>query len=224
MSNSSIQKLAQKVLRIKESEIERIKKKAGYRKLVDRIKEKEREIEEIVDQIEKLYDGWKEMIGRYPKDTANMLSQHVLPQIKEIKAQDLERVLNELIERYEDKKYSPISLGLLISLLFNRTVNQYIKEEMEKGKKFEDIEPLSVTLNIKNLKNPLCLLGYENQEKSCLIIVGDVGSWTGYFMKGGKLIIKGKARSFGLSAFSHDNKGEIWYQGRRVWPKSEAGL
>ncbi|MDL1955660.1 MAG: hypothetical protein LWW95_01205 [Candidatus Desulfofervidus auxilii] len=216
----SIQKLAEKILKFKEAKIkERIKKKAEYRKKFDKIKKKEKEIEEIVDQIEKLYDRWKDKVRRFPKDIADLFSQGFLPKIKDIKAEDVEKVLNQLIERYEDKRYSPITLGLLISLLFNRTVNQYVKEEIEKGKKLEEIKPLNVTLDAKNLKHPLSLLGYENQEKSCLRVMGDVGYWIGYFMEGGKLIINGKAKGFSLSAFSQRNKGEIWYQGKRIWPR-----
>jgi hypothetical protein len=216
-----IQKLAEKVLNIKETKIkERIKKRnTEYIRKFEGVKEKEKEIKEIVDGIEKLYDEWKNQVRRIPKDIDNIFSQKVLPQIKEVKAQDLGKVLNQLIERYEDKKYSTVTLGLLISLLFNRTVNQYIKEEKRKGKELKEIEPLNVTLNTKNLKNPISLLGYENQERSCLMVTGDVGYWTGYFMKGGKLIIDGKSKGFSLSAFSQGNKGEIWHQGKRIWPE-----
>jgi len=222
MLRQKIQKLAEKVLNIQETETEeRIKKKrTEYQNKFEGVKQKEREIKEIVDEIEKLYDEWKNQVRRIPKDIANILSQKVIIKIREIKAQYLEKVLNQLLERYEEKEYSTVTLGLLISLLLNRTVNQYIKEEMEKGKELKQIEPLNVNLNTKKLKNPISLLGYENQEKSYLKITGNAGAWTAYFMKGGKLIIDGKVKGFSLSAFSQNNKGEIWYQGKKIWPRS----
>ncbi|MCD6215273.1 MAG: hypothetical protein J7J46_09975 [Candidatus Desulfofervidus sp.] len=222
MLRQKIQKLAEKVLNIQETETEeRIKKKrTEYQNKFEGVKQKEREIKEIVDEIEKLYDEWKNQVRRIPKDIANILSQKVIIKIREIKAQYLEKVLNQLLERYEEKEYSAVTLGLLISLLLNRTVNQYIKEEMEKGKELKQIEPLNVNLNTKKLKNPISLLGYENQEKSYLKITGNAGAWTAYFMKGGKLIIDGKVKGFSLSAFSQNNKGEIWYQGKKIWPRS----
>jgi len=222
MLRQKIQKLAEKVLNIQETETEeRIKKKrTEYQNKFEGVKQKEREIKEIVDEIEKLYDEWKNQVRRIPKDIANILSQKVIIKIREIKAQYLEKVLNQLLERYEEKEYSTVTLGLLISLLLNRTVNQYIKEEMEKGKELKQIEPLNVNLNTKKLKNPISLLGYENQEKSYLKITGNAGAWTAYFMKGGKLIIDGKVKGFSLSAFSQNNKGEIWYQGKKIWPQS----
>ncbi len=222
MLRQKIQKLAEKVLNIQETETEeRIKKKrTEYQNKFEGVKQKEREIKEIVDEIEKLYDEWKNQVRRIPKDIANILSQKVIIKIREIKAQYLEKVLNQLLERYEEKEYSTVTLGLLISLLLNRTVNQYIKEEMEKGKELKQIEPLNVNLNTKKLKNPISLLGYENQEKSYLRITGNAGAWTAYFMKGGKLIIDGKVKGFSLSAFSQNNKGEIWYQGKKIWPQS----
>jgi len=222
MLRQKIQKLAEKVLNIQETETEeRIKKKrTEYQNKFEGVKQKEREIKEIVDEIEKLYDEWKNQVRRIPKDIANILSQKVIIKIREIKAQYLEKVLNQLLERYEEKEYSAVTLGLLISLLLNRTVNQYIKEEMEKGKELKQIEPLNVNLNTKKLKNPISLLGYENQEKSYLRITGNAGAWTAYFMKGGKLIIDGKVKGFSLSAFSQNNKGEIWYQGKKIWPRS----
>jgi len=209
-------------LNIQETETEeRIKKKrTEYQNKFEGVKQKEREIKEIVDEIEKLYDEWKNQVRRIPKDIANILSQKVIIKIREIKAQYLEKVLNQLLERYEEKEYSTVTLGLLISLLLNRTVNQYIKEEMEKGKELKQIEPLNVNLNTKKLKNPISLLGYENQEKSYLKITGNAGAWTAYFMKGGRLIIDGKVKGFSLSAFSQNNKGEIWYQGKKIWPQS----
>ena len=221
MLRQKIQKLAEKVLNIQETETEeRIKKKrTEYQNKFEGVKQKEREIKEIVDEIEKLYDEWKNQVRRIPKDIANILSQKVIIKIREIKAQYLEKVLNQLLERYEEKEYSTVTLGLLISLLLNRTVNQYIKEEMEKGKEFKQIEPINVNLNTKKLKNAISLLGYENQEKSYLRITGNAGSWTAYFMKGGKLIIDGKVKGFSLSAFSQNNKGEIWYQGKKIWPQ-----
>jgi len=221
MLRQKIQKLAEKVLNIQETETEeRIKKKrTEYQNKFEGVKQKEREIKEIVDEIEKLYDEWKNQVRRIPKDIANILSQKVIIKIREIKAQYLEKVLNQLLERYEEKEYSAVTLGLLISLLLNRTVNQYIKEEMEKGKELKQIEPLNVNLNTKKLKNPISLLGYENQEKSYLRITGNAGAWTAYFMKGGKLIIDGKVKGFSLSAFSQNNKGEIWYQGKKIWPQ-----
>ncbi len=222
MLRQKIQKLAEKVLNIQETETEeRIKKKrTEYQNKFEGVKQKEREIKEIVDEIEKLYDEWKNQVRRIPKDIANILSQKVIIKIREIKAQYLEKVLNQLLERYEEKEYSTVTLGLLISLLLNRTVNQYIKEEMEKGKELKQIEPLNVNLNTKKLKNPISLLGYENQEKSYLKITGNAGAWTAYFMKGGRLIIDGKVKGFSLSAFSQNNKGEIWYQGKKIWPQS----
>jgi len=222
MLRQKIQKLAEKVLNIQETETEeRIKKKrTEYQNKFEGVKQKEREIKEIVDEIEKLYDEWKNQVRRIPKDIANILSQKVIIKIREIKAQYLEEVLNQLLERYEEKEYSTVTLGLLISLLLNRTVNQYIKEEMEKGKELKQIEPLNVNLNTKKLKNPISLLGYENQEKSYLRITGNAGAWTAYFMKGGRLIIDGKVKGFSLSAFSQNNKGEIWYQGKKIWPQS----
>ena len=222
MLRQKIQKLAEKVLNIQETETEeRIKKKrTEYQNKFEGVKQKEREIKEIVDEIEKLYDEWKNQVRRIPKDIANILSQKVIIKIREIKAQYLEKVLNQLLERYEEKEYSTVTLGLLISLLLNRTVNQYIKEEMEKGKELKQIEPLNVNLNTKKLKNPISLLGYENQEKSYLRITGNACAWTAYFMKGGRLIIDGKVKGFSLSAFSQNNKGEIWYQGKKIWPQS----
>ena len=221
MLRQKIQKLAEKVLNIQETETEeRLKKRRiEYQNRFEGVKQEEKEIKEIVDEIEKLYDEWKNQVRRIPKDIANIFSQKVIIKIKEIKVQYLEEVLNQLVERYEEKEYSTVTLGLLISLLLNRTVTQYIKEEMAKGKESKQIEPLNVHLNTKKLKNAISLLGYENQEKSYLKITGNAGLWTAYFMKGGKLIIDGKVKGFSLSAFSQNNKGEIWYQGKKIWPQ-----
>ena len=214
----AIQKLAQKVLRLKVTDM----RKGGvkYKQKFGQIEKREKEIKEIVDRIEKVYEGWKEIVRRFPKEIANFFSYKVLPEIEKIKPQDLEKILNQLIEKYNDKEYSPVTFGLLLSLLINRTVDEYVKVEMQKGKKINEIKPLNIVLDLERVKKPPCLIGYENRDKSYLTIMGNLGHWVGYFMKGGKLIIKGRVKSFGLSAFCQSNKGEIWYKGKRIWPKA----
>lgn len=56
-------------------------------------------------------------------------------------------------------------------------------------------------------------------------IFGNAGIETGRAMRGGKLIIHGEikdilgeVKEFDKSAFSAENKGEIWHKGKRIWP------
>ncbi|MCG2688436.1 hypothetical protein L6250_02240 [Candidatus Parcubacteria bacterium] len=55
-----------------------------------------------------------------------------------------------------------------------------------------------------------------------LSIRGDAGPYVARGMKRGKLSIGGYT-SFDNSAFSSDNKGEIWHKWRKIWPSEEKG-
>lgn len=46
------------------------------------------------------------------------------------------------------------------------------------------------------------------------------GDWAGFGMANGILLIDGEVKSFDSSAFSSQNKGEIWHKSKKIWPRS----
>ena len=148
-----------------------------------------------------------------------------------------------MIKRYEEREYHPGDFGRFLSALINRTVEEYIESQEKKGKKFKEIEPLEIHLDVRKLPE-IDYLGYENQEKSHLFIKGDVSSQTGMNMKGGKVVVegnvtgiwtgehmkggqleikgvKGESIDFSTSAFSPGNQGTIILKGIKIWEKGK---
>jgi hypothetical protein len=166
------------------------------KKIVEEHEEKEKRIEEIVSQIEKAYEENKSKLEETTFETIPIIEEEILPKIPEIKSKDLEGVLNQLLERCKNKDYDPSDLGLLISLINNRTVEEYIRENQEEGKEEKDIEPLNIHLKIDQLKKSISYLGYKNSEKSNLFIEGNCKDRIGYFAEGGKIEVNGNCNDW----------------------------
>ena len=166
------------------------------KKIIEEHEEKEKRIEEIVNQIEKAYEENKSKLEETTFETVPIIEEEILPKIPEIKSEDLEGVLNQLLEKYKDKDYHPSDLGLLTSLINNRTIEEYVRKNQEEGKEEKDIQPLSTHLKVDQLERSISYLGYKNPEKSNLFIEGNCKNRIGYSAEGGKIEVNGNCNDW----------------------------
>jgi len=213
-------------------------------KMVEEVK-KELKIEEFemvekpVKELKKLWKENKEEIRKkgWVFQIFSFLSSLPLP---ETPSSLLERISNKFLKEFDWKKFERRRLekdsGLFLSAFLKKNIENYVLSQKRKGIKEENIKPIEVRLNIKELPIHFDYLGYQNPKKLHLIIEGDCGNltgdrmqggriivkgncevWTGEDMQGGELDIKGKVKSFGMSTFSPNNKGTIIWKNTKIW-------
>ena len=158
----------------------------GYERIPEKLSEEIEEVFEDEEKKEELKTWWKLAKQKY-----FFIQKEILPKIPKIPPSLLEKTLQKVIERYERKKYDPADFSLLLTALINRTVQEYTKAQEKKGKKIEDIPPLEIHLDVRKLPEKLEYFGYKNQEKSHLIIEGNVYWDVGAKMTGGRIEVKG---------------------------------
>ena len=180
-------------------------------KIVEGVKErwkgeKERFIEIVEKSVKKLKKLWEEIeketeeeivkkIGEItPSRIFSFLSSLPLPEIPPFL---LERTSNKFLKEFDREKfeerdyYLRSKLGLFLSAFLKKNIENYILSQKRKGIKEEEIKPIEVHLNVKELPIVLDFLGYRNPEKLYLIIEGDCGRVIGEEMQGGEIIIEG---------------------------------
>jgi len=197
-----------------EEKLDEVEEKIGEIKdrWKDKIKEGERLSKELSEKIEEVFEERKKKLGEM-MNSENMVAfiqEKILPEIPRIPSFLLEKTLQKLIERYEKREYSPLYFSLLLSTLINRTIEEYIESQRKKGKKFEEIKPLEIHLDLERLPENLQCFGYRNQEKSHLFIKEGIQMGLGDSMIGGKIIIEGNA---GYELGSFMTGGEIIVKG-----------
>jgi formylmethanofuran dehydrogenase subunit C len=171
--------------------------------------EKHERIEEKVNQIEKIYEDNNSLEELWTGTLRSFsISEEIISEIPEVKSEDLEGVLNSLLERYKNKDYNPDDLGYLVSLINNRTVEEYVRKNKEEGKEEKDIQPLSTHLKVDYLKKSISYLGYKNPEKSNLFIEGSCRDGIGSNAKGGKIEVNGNCNGF-PGAFNQGGEIEV---------------
>jgi len=160
--------------------------------------EVEKKIEEFIEKpVKKLKRLWEENgeeIEKKPLHEAfSFISSLPLPEIPPFL---LERTSNKFLKefdwkKFEERKSLENDLGLFLSAFLKKNVENYILSQKRKGVEEENIKPIEVHLDVKELPVRLSNLGYQNPKKMHLIIEGDVEDWTGTKMKGGKVIVEG---------------------------------
>jgi len=198
-------------------------------KMVERVKEDLKEgieehemVEKPVKELKKLWEENKAEIVYYPGGIDEMFLLCASLPLPKTSPFLLERIFNKFLKesdlkRFEERVFLERGLGFFLSAFLNKNIENYISSQKKKGIKEENIKPVEVHLKVEELPVRLGYLGYQNPEKLHLIIKGNCGDWTGAFMKGGKLNIKGKVESFATSTFSPDNKGTIIWKNTEIW-------
>jgi len=177
--------------------------------------EVEKKIEEFIEKpVEELKRLWeedeKELRAKTWSEIFSFFSSLPLPEVPFFL---LERISNKFLKefdwkKFEGRKYLKADLGLFLSAFLKKNTENYILSQIEnyilsqsgkiivKGIKEENIKPIEVHLNVKEL--PVCLsnLGYRNPKKLHLIIKGNCGDVIGNTMQGGKIIIEGNCEYF----------------------------
>jgi len=178
----------------------------------EKIEGYERIPEKLSEKIEEVFEERKKKLGEMvnSENMVAFIQEKILPEIPKIPSFLLEKTLQKLIERYEKREYSPLYFSLLLSTLINRTIEEYIESQRKKGKKFEEIKPLEIHLDLERLPENLQCFGYRNQEKSHLFIKEGIQMGLGDSMIGGKIIIEGNS---GYELGSFMTGGEIIVKG-----------
>ena len=202
------------------------------KKMVEEVKERwkdkieefeiEKSVEKSVKELKKLWEENKAEIVYYPGGIDEMFLLCASLPLPKTSPFLLERISNKFLKesdlkRFEERVFLERGLGFFLSAFLNKNIENYISSQKKKGIKEKNIKPVEVHLKVEELPVRLGYLGYQNPEKLHLIIKGNCGDWTGAFMKGGKLNIKGKVESFATSTFSPDNKGTIIWKDTEIW-------
>jgi len=189
----------------------------------DKIEEFEM-VEKSVKELKKLWEENEEELGAKGwSETFSLISSLPLPEVPPFL---LERVSNKFLKEFDWKKFEKRhflrgDLGLFLSTFLNKNIENYVLSQKRKGIKEENIKPIEVHLNVKELPVSLNFLGFQNPQKLHLSVEGNCGSWTGYAMKGGELNIKGGVESFDKSAFSSNNQGTIIWKRTKIWENGD---
>ena len=204
------------------------------------------EFEMVEKSAEELKKLWKENEREaYTKNTNNTFSFFFSLPLPEVPSFLLEKISNKFLKefdwkKFKERKYTGIDLGLFLSAFLKKNIENYISSQKQKGIKEENIKPIEVHLDVKELPVTLGCLGYQNPQKLYLsvegnlryftgakmeggeiIVKGNCGSWTGDKMKGGVLILEGEVKSFAESAFFYDNKGTIIWKNIKIWENGD---
>ena len=201
-------------------------------------------IEKSVKELKKLWEENEKEMRRQRREYETFFFSYSLP-LPETSPSFLERVFNKFLKEFDWKKFEGrrflnTDLGLFLSAFLKKNVENYVLSQERKGVKEENIKPIEVHLNVKELPVLLNCLGYQNPKKLHLIIEGDCGSWTGDKMQGGKIIIegsceyrtgvymqggelniKGEVNFFDITAFSPPNKGTIIWKNTKIWENGD---
>ncbi len=177
------------------------------KKMVEEVKERWKDkieefemVEKSVKELKKLWEESEEEIRKkkYLSEIFSFISSLPLP---EISPSLLERISNKFLKEFDWEKFRRLhldrrlylenNLGFFLSAFLNKNIENYISSQKNKGIKEENIKPIEVHLNVKELPVLLHCLGYQNPKKLHLIIEGGCGEWTGHRMEGGEIVVKG---------------------------------
>ena len=173
-------------------------------KMVERVKEDLKEgieehemVEKPVKELKKLWEENEKEMRRQRREYETFFFSYSLP-LPETSPSFLERVSNKFLKEFDWKKFEGrrflnTDLGLFLSAFLKKNVENYVLSQERKGVKEENIKPIEVHLNVKELPIRLDFLGYRNPKRLHLFIKGDVGLYVGCSMTGGKIEIKGNA-------------------------------
>jgi len=144
----------------------------------------EKEIKETVEILEEIYDEKKMELWNI-KETEYVLKffQKDFSKKKiKINPLFLKEILKELTVKYTNKEYNSFDFGIFLSSVINWTLicSQEKKE-------------IKINLDLKKLPD-LKGIGFRNQQRSFLIVNGDVGDLFVSQMEGGKVILNGSAQ------------------------------
>jgi len=172
--------------------------------LKDKIEEFEM-VEKPVKELKKLWEENEEKIRKKMSynNSLSFISSLPLPEAHPFL---LERISNKFLKEFEWKKFLETAeaetldweiqkVGIFLSEFLKKNMEKYLFDQKSKGLKEEEINPIKIHLNVKELPIRLNMLGYRNPKKLHLIIEGDVGMWTGEEMEGGRVIVKGNCGS-----------------------------
>jgi len=144
----------------------------------------EKEIEEIVEVLEGIYDEKKMELWNI-KETEYIfkLFQKDFSKKKiKINPLFLKEILRELTIKYTNKEYNSFDFGIFLSAIINWTLI-YSQEKKE----------IKINLDLKRLPD-LKGIGFRNQQRSFLVVNGNVGDLFVSQMEGGKVILNGSAQ------------------------------
>ena len=186
--------LKEKLLKFKETgkiSEETIKELKTLQKEIEEFEKKE-----VKERVEKLKEIWEENKKEFKikrpisiEKVQNLIeTQLPLPETPYFL---LEKVLNQFLKEFEKKDYSEDDLGIFISGFINKNIDLYLKNQLQKGKKKEEIKEVLIRLDLRKLKKPLDYLGFKNREKCHLVIKGNVGDRLGREMAGGQIEVQG---------------------------------
>ena len=156
--------------------------------------EVEKSVEKSVEELKKLWEENEEKIKKQPLEKIfSFISSLPLP---EIPSSFLEKTSNKFLKefdwrKFKERKHLDANLGFFLSVFLKKSIENYVLSEKRKGIKEENIKPIEVYLDVKELPIGLNYLGYQNPKKLHLIIEGDVENWTGERMEGGEIIVEG---------------------------------
>ena len=171
-------------------------------KIVEGVKKKWKEKLEEFEMVEKSVDElkrvWEENEGEVRKRVtlSEIFSFFLSLPLPEVPPFLLEKISNKFLKEFDWKKfkerqYIETDLGLFLSVFLRKNIENYISSQKRKGIKEENIKPIEVHLNIKELPISLNFLGYQNPQKLHLTVEGNLGRDTGAEMEGGEIIVEG---------------------------------
>ena len=197
MSKESFKQPIKKEPPIKEMKEKLDKAEKMVEEVEERWKDKIEEFEMVEKSVKELKKLWEEneekVKGKFNDEVFLFFSSLPLPETSSFL---LERISNKFLKEFDWKKFKKGGdLDLFLSVFLNKNTKNYISSQKEKGIEEENIKPIEVHLNVKELPVLLGCLGYQNPKKLHLIIEGDCGWNIGERMQGGKIIVKGNCGS-----------------------------
>ena len=144
----------------------------------------EKEIKETVEILEEIYDEKKMELWNIKEIEYILKFFQKDFSKKKIKINPLflKEILKELTVKYTNKEYNSFDFGIFLSSIINWTlIHSQEKKEIK------------INLDLKNLPD-LKGIGFRNQQRSFLVVNGDVGDLFVSQMEGGKVILNGSAQ------------------------------
>ena len=193
-------------------------------------KDFKKEIKEIVEVLEGIYDKKKMELWNIKevKYIFRLFKKDFSKKKIKINPLFLKEILRELTIKYTNKEYNSFDFGIFLSAIINWTLicSQEKKE-------------IKINLDLKKLPD-LKGIGFRNQQRSFLVINGNVGDLFVSQMEGGKVILNGSTQdlagkemrngkveingnvsSFDKTIFSSSNKGVVFWQEEKIFEKGK---
>jgi len=189
----------EKPIKREEPDIEEMKEKLDKaERMIGEVREDLKEEIEEWKPIKKLKKLWEEKRIEIekrvsPSETFIFLFSFPFP---EVSPSFLEKISNKFLKEFDWEKFKKsqtfkFDLGLFLSAFLKKNIENYILSQKKKGVREENIKPIEVHLDVKELPIRLSCLGFKNPEKLHLVIEGDCEEGVGWHMQGGRIIVKG---------------------------------